>query len=76
MCVCVCVWGGGGGTTEAKVGQPITMMKGRPQLSRTTRTSRSTGETASHYGHLEFERSYDEGRAFVNSCGSHESYNW
>ena len=42
------------------------MMKGRPQSSRTTRTSRTTGESASHYRHLEFERSYDEGRALVS----------
>ena len=36
------------------------MMKGGPYSTRTTRTSRATGETASHYRHLEFERSYDE----------------
>ena len=42
------------------------MMKGRPHSIRTTRTSRATGESASHYRHLEIERSYDEGRALVN----------
>ena len=52
------------------------MMKGRPQSIRTTRTSRTTGESASHYRQLEFERSYDEGRALVNSYDSYESYNW
>ena len=35
--------------------------------TRATRTSRSTGETASHYRHLEFEWSDEEGRAIVNS---------
>ena len=52
------------------------MMKRRPQLSCTTRTSRSTGETASHYGHLESEWSDGEGRALVNLCDSYESCNW
>ena len=52
------------------------MMKGRPQSSRSTRTSRTTGESASHYRRLEFERSYGEGRALVNSYDSYESYNW
>ena len=52
------------------------MMKGRPQSTRTTRTSCATGETASHYRHLEFEWCYDEGRALVNSCDSYELYNW
>ena len=43
------------------------MLKGRPHSTRTTRSSRATGETASRYRHLEFERSYDEGRgALVN----------
>ena len=42
------------------------MMKGGPYSTRTTRTSRSTGETASHYRYSEFEGSYDEGRALVN----------
>ena len=52
------------------------MMKGGPQSTRMTRTSRTTGETASHYRHLEFERSYDKGRAFVNLYDSYESFNW
>ena len=52
------------------------MMKGRPQSTRTTRTSCAIGETASHYRHLEFERCYDEGRALVNSFDSCESCNW
>ena len=54
----------------------IFVMKGRPHSSRTTRTSRATGESASHYRHLEFERIYDEGRALVNSYDSYESFNW
>ena len=52
------------------------MKKGGPQSSRTTRTSRATGESASHYRHLEFERSYDGGKALVNLYDSYESYNW
>ena len=52
------------------------MMKGRPHSIRTIRLSRATGESASHYKHLEFEWSYDEGRALVNSCDSYESCNW
>ena len=52
------------------------MMKGGPYSTRTTRTRRSTSETASHYRYLEFERSYDEGRALVNWYDSYESYNW
>ena len=43
------------------------MLKGRPHSIRTTRTSRATGEPASHYRRLEFERRYDEGKAPVNS---------
>ena len=52
------------------------MMKGRPHSIRTTRTSRATGESASHYRHLEFERHYDEGKAPVNSYDSYELCNW
>ena len=52
------------------------MMKGRPYSIRTTRTSRATGESASHYRHLEFERIYDEGKVPVKSYDSYESYNW
>ena len=52
------------------------MMKGGPCSTPTTRTSRSTSETASHYRYLEFERSYDEGGALVNWYDSYESYNW
>ena len=48
-------------------------MKGRPHSTRTTRT---TGESASYYRHLEFERSYDEGKAPFNSYDSYESCNW
>ena len=48
------------------------MMKGRPHSICTTRTSRATGESASHYRHLEFERCYDEGKAPVNSYDSHK----
>ena len=44
--------------------------------TRMTRTSRTTGEIASRYRHLEFEWSYDEGKALVNSYDSYESYNW
>ena len=39
-----------------------------------TRTCHATGESTSHYRHLEFERSYDEGRALVNWYDSYESY--
>ena len=52
------------------------MMKGGPYSTRTTRTSRATGETASHYQYLQFESSYDEGRALVNWYDSYKSYNW
>ena len=51
-------------------------MKGGPCSIRMTRTSRATGESASHYRHLEFEHSYDEGRALVNWYDSYESCNW
>ena len=44
--------------------------------TRTTRTSRATGKSASHYRHLEFECSDDECRVLVNSYDSYESYNW
>ena len=52
------------------------MMKGRPHSIRTTRSSRATGESASHYRHLEFEHRYDEGKAPDNSYDSYELCNW
>ena len=52
------------------------MMKGGPYSTRTTRTSRSTGETASHYRDLEFDGSYDEGKAPFSSYDSFELCNW
>ena len=52
------------------------MMKGRPQSTRTTCTSLTTGESASFYRHLEVERSYDEEKAPVKLYDSYESFNW
>ena len=54
------------------------IMKGGPWSTRTTRTSRTTGESASYYRHLEFEHSYDEGRPHPirttrSSCATGES---
>ena len=54
----------------------VLMMKGRPHSIHTTRSSRATGESASHYRHLGFERRYDEGKAPVNSHDLYESCNW
>ena len=52
------------------------MMERGPQSTRTSHASRATtGETASHYQHLKFEWSCEEGRALVNSYQSYESYN-
>ena len=53
----------------------VVIRKAPGQLVR-LRTTRTTGETASHYRHLECEWSYEEGRALVNSYDSYDSYNW